>query len=228
MKKEASLAVASRAKRFLAFAIDQTILSAVGLIIFFAVFSTQAQQVNNAANAFFADPLWSQADQLSSSEFDARLEALTSSPKVVSSVETLAHPFALALSLSLVVSALYYIVPTKRSGATLGKYLLKMKVYTLDETLPDWLQSSIRYFAFIGLGTFGSVVTILDLVVNKAFAPSNTAVDVLTILLAQATWILSVVSVIMIIARFDRRGFHDIMAQTIVRDIAPKQLRQDK
>jgi len=193
-------------------------LSIIGTVVFIAVFSTQIQEIANAFNAFFADPLWSQADKLSSEDFNAQLKVLASSPKVIDSVKALAHPFALALGLSLLLSAIYYIVPTQKWGATLGKYWLKITVHDLDGRLPDWWQSSLRYFAFIGFGTFGHIVMILDLVVNKAFAPSNGAVDLLTLLLAQATWVLSVVSIVMIYARIDRRGLHDQLAHTIVHE----------
>lgn len=228
MSTKSTPVVASRAKRFFAFGVDQIMLSIIGLVIFVAVFSTQTQQVSSATNAFFADPLWSQAKQLSSDEFDARLDTLAASPKVVDSVAALAHPFALALTFSLLASALYYIVPTKRWGATLGKYLLKIKVHTIEGTLPDWWQSAVRYFAFIGFGTFGSVVMALDLAVNKAFLPSNVAVDLLTVLLSQAAWILTVISIIMIVARLDRRGLHDLIARTIVHKTAAKRPQQDK
>lgn len=221
-----TLPVASRTKRFFAFAIDQTILMIVGLIIILAVFATQSQQLNTASNAFFGDPVWSQIDKLSSEEVNARIEDLMASSKVVNSVEALAHPFAVVLCLTLVLSAIYYLIPTVRWGATLGKYWLKIKVQNLDGTLPDLWQSSARYFALVGLGTFSSVVTILDLFVNKAFLASNTAVDILTILLSQATWILSVVSIVMIISRVDRRGLHDILAKTIVLEAPSKSKKQ--
>lgn len=213
--------VASRAKRFIAFAIDQTILSILSTIVFVGVLATQVQPLSDAANAFFGDPLWSQAETLSSGEFDARLEKLLASPKVAQSVEALAHPFALAMGLSLLLSAIYYIQPTKKWGATLGKYWLKIKVSDLDgaNTRPDWWQSSVRYFTFIGLGTFGGIVAILDLVVNKAFLPSNTVVDVLTMILSQIVWVASVVAIVMICARVDRRGLHDILARTIVYNV---------
>jgi uncharacterized RDD family membrane protein YckC len=212
--------VASRAKRFFAFAIDQSILTVLGMVMFIAVFSTQTQQLSNAVNTFFGDPVWSQADKLSAEEFNARVDTLAASPKVVHSVEALAHPFAIALGLSLLVSAAYYIMPTKKWGATLGKYWLKMKVHSLDGALPDLWQSTVRYFAFIGFGTFGGIVTVLDLSVNKAFLPSNTAVDILSLLLSQATWVITVISIIMIYARLDRRGLHDRIAHTIVHDIS--------
>ena len=113
-------------------------------------------------------------------------------------------------------SALYYIIPTMRWGATVGKRLVRITVHSLDDELPDWWQSTVRYFAFIGLGTFGGIVTVLDLVVNKSFLPSNTAVDILTMILSQFTWLLTIVSIVFIIARPDRRGLHDLIARTIV------------
>lgn len=215
--------VASKTKRFFAFAIDQTVLTLIGLVMFVAVFSTQTQQLSNATNAFFGDPVWSQIDKLSSEAFNSRVDDLMASPKVVSSVEALAHPFAVALGLSLLLSAIYYIVPTQKWGATLGKYWLKINVRTLEGELPDIWQSTGRYFAFIGLGTFGGIVTLLDLAVNKAFIPSNSAVDILTILLSQATWVLSMVSVVLIFARVDRRGLHDLFAKTIVYSVSKEQ-----
>lgn len=215
-------AIASRAKRFFAFAIDQTILGILGIIIFISVFATQTQQLRNATDGFFRDPLWTQVDKLSANEFDTRLDTLMASPKVTQSVEALAHPFALATGISLLASAAYYLIPTKKWGATLGKRWLKIKVQNLDGSLLDWLQSSIRYFIFIGIGTFSSIVTILDLIVNKAFLPSNTAVDVLTLILSQVTWITTIVCIVMICVRVDRRGLHDIAARTIVRDLTAK------
>jgi uncharacterized RDD family membrane protein YckC len=217
---KATETIASRAKRLFAFAIDQTILSVIGLIVFILVFSTQTQQITNAVNAFFDDPLWTQADQLSRSELNARTEALINSDKVVSSVQALAHPFALAMGLTVVASAAYYVVPTARWGATLGKKWLRMRVHSLDGGLPDWSQSLIRYFAFVGLGAFGTVVTILDLVVNKAFMPSNVAVDALTLVLSQVTLVLTIVSIVFITSRPDRRGLHDRLARTVVHDIS--------
>lgn len=209
--------VAPRSKRFWAYAIDQTILSLIGIVIFMAVFSTQAVQISNAVNAFFSDPLWAQAEQLSSDELNRRTEALMSSEKVVDSVKALAHPFALATALSLLISALYYIIPTSKWGATPGKRLVHIVVRNLDGELPDPWQSSVRYFAFIGLGVFGATVTVLDLIVNKSFLPSNTAVDALSMILSQLTWILTLVSIVFIIARPDRRGLHDLIAHTVVR-----------
>lgn len=211
-------AVASRGKRFWAFAIDQTILSIIGMVVFVAVISTQVGPISNAIDTFFTDPLWSQAEELPQSEFDARLNTLIASPKVADSVKALAHPFALANALTLFLSAAYFIIPTKKWGTTPGKLWLKIKVQDLDGSLPDWWQSSVRYFAFIGFGTFGGVVILLDLTVNKAFLPSNIAVDILGTLLSQATFILTIVSIIMITARVDRRGLHDLLAHTIVRD----------
>lgn len=215
---ESSPVVASRAKRFLAYALDQTFLSIIGCIVFVAVFATQAQPISNAINAFFDDPLWRQSAQLSSEEINKRTEALMSSDKVVNSVKALAHPFALASGLTMLLSAAYYIIPTKKWGMTAGKRIARIVVRDLDGGKPDWWQTSIRYFAFIGLGAFGGVVTLLDLTVNKAFLPSNPVVNGLSIILSQATWILSVITIIMIFARVDRRGLHDQLAHTIVRD----------
>lgn len=214
--------IAPRSKRFWAYAIDQTILSLIGIVVFVAVFSTQAMQISNAVNAFFGDPLWTQADQLPSDELDRRTEALMSSEKVVSSVKALAHPFALATGISILVSALYYIIPTMKWGVTVGKRLVRIAVYSLDGELPDLWQSSVRYFAFIGLGAFSAIVSILDLTVNKSFLPSNSAVDVLVMILTQITWILTLISVVFIIARPDRRGLHDLIAHTIVHSAPQK------
>ena len=208
--------IAPRSNRFWAYAIDQTILGLISFVVFLAVFSTQATQISTAINTFFGDPLWSQTDKLSSDELNRRTEALMSSEKVVNSVKALAHPFALATTISLLFSALYYIIPTMRWGATVGKRLVHITVHGLDGELPDWWQSTVRYFAFIGLGTFGGIVTVLDLVVNKSFLPSNTAVDILTMILSQFTWLLTIVSIVFITARPDRRGLHDLIARTIV------------
>ena len=214
--------IAPRSKRFWAYAIDQTILSLVGLIVFLVVFSTQAVQISTAINAFFGDPLWTQAEQLSSDELNRRSEALMASDKVVDSVKALAHPFALATGLTLVISALYYIIPTMKWGVTVGKKLVHITVHSLDGGLPDLWQSSVRYFAFIGLSSFSGVVTVLDLIVNKSFLPSNAAVDVLTMVLSQLTWVLTLISVVFIISRPDRRGLHDLLARTIVHSTQQK------
>lgn len=213
-------APASRSKRFWAFAIDQTILSIIGIVVFAVIIATQIGPISNTINTFFGDPLWLEAEQLSQSEFDTRLNTLMTSEKVTESIQSLAHPFALVNTLTLILSAAYYIIPTKKWGATPGKRWLKISVQDLDGSLPDWWQSSARYFSFIGFGTFGGIVILLDLIVNKAFLPSNITIDILVSLLSQATLVLTLVSIIMITAREDRRGLHDLLAHTIVRDIS--------
>lgn len=218
-----TLVVASRTKRFWAFAIDQTIISVIVFGIFIAIFATQTAQLTHLFNVLFGDPIWQEMQNLPRDEFQARLAVLLESASLSSAVAALAHPFALAVTLSLVFEAAYYIIPTTRSGATLGKKWLHMKVHTIDgEDFADWTHSSIRYFVFLGLGTFSGIVAVLDLFVNKSFEPSNVAVEALTAILSQVIWILTVIAIVMICTRPDRRGLHDILARTIVHDVSKK------
>lgn len=211
--------VASRTKRFWAFAIDQTILSLIGVVIFLGVFATQVDQLTNFINVVFSDPLWSQLNSLPEAEANRRVNALFRSDAVISSVQALAHPFALAISLTLLFDAIYYIVPTTKWGGTPGKLWLRIRVHQLQtSSLPNWEQSAIRYFTFLGLSTFSGLVGILDLLVNKAFLPSNIAVDILENFLSQVIFVATVIITMMIMVRPDRRGLHDIFARTIVHD----------
>lgn len=212
--------IASRSKRFWAFAIDQTVIFIAGIVIFFGVFATQADQITHFLNVVFSDPLWSQLNSLPEAEATRRVNALFGSDVVVSAVQALAHPFALAISLTLLAEALYYIIPTSRWGGTPGKLWLHIKVYQLKtSSFPNWEQSAIRYFSFLGLSTFSGLVGVLDLLVNKAFLPSNVAVDILGNFLSQVIFVLTVIITMMIIVRPDRRGLHDILARTIVHDV---------
>ena len=150
-------------------------------------------------------------------ETSKHLDTLLASEAFSTAARVLALPYAIALGLSLICSALYYIVPTARTGMTLGKNLLRIKVVQLsDGGSPDFEQSCLRYFAFLGIGTFSGLVTILDLLVNQSFVPSNPVVNVLELLLSQITYIVTIAAIVLIVARPDRRGLHDMLARTIV------------
>lgn len=216
-----NVAVASRSRRFWAFFIDQLVVSLGTMFIFVAVIATQQQQMAHLINVFFSDPLWTQVETRPGPEFQAQLDALASSEAVGSAVRALAEPFAVAVTLGLIAEALYYIVFTVKRGATIGKMLVHIVVHSTDTgAFPNWEQSTIRYFLFIGFGTFGSIVSVLDLWLNHAFEPSNLSMELLTNFLGLITFLISMTSIVMIITRPDRRGIHDLAAQTIVHSSA--------
>lgn len=176
----------------------------------------QHDQLHSLLDVVTSSPLLTDTAQTAATS-NKHLDDLLASEAFINSTRSLAYPYAAALGLSILFSAAYYIVPTAKSGMTLGKRLLRIKVVQLsDGAVPDIEQSAVRYFVFLGIGTFSGIVTILDLLVNRSFIPSNPAVNVLELFLSQITYIISIAAIIMIIARVDRRGVHDLLAKTIV------------
>lgn len=191
-------------------------LLVVTIVIFMVVGILQQDQLRNLLDIVASSPLLTDTAQTAATS-NKHLDELLASEAFMNATRSLAYPYAAALGLSMLLSAAYYIVPTARSGMTLGKKLLRIKVVQLsDGAVPDIEQSAVRYFVFLGIGTFSGVVTILDLLVNRSFIPSNPAVNILELFLSQITYIISIAAIVMIIARADRRGVHDLLARTIV------------
>ncbi|HXH04852.1 MAG TPA: RDD family protein [Candidatus Nitrosotenuis sp.] len=206
--------LASPGRRLGAFFIDQTVLGFANIIAALVIFGTQSQALNTLGTKFIA---FSEANStVDGSQIEGKLNELMSSPEVVSALGALILPFASWILVSLLLAAIYYIGLTARSGQTLGKKLLRIKVVGSSETNPTILQSAERYFLYVGLSTLSSVLAVMELLVYRTLDIPNTALSTVHSILDFIIFALFFVGALMIVTRSDRRGYHDISADTKV------------
>jgi curved DNA-binding protein CbpA len=98
------------------------------------------------------------------------------------------------VELSMLVGALYLIVPSARTGQTLGKRLQHVKVVRVDGSPLGWSGAFARY---------GLLVI---------------ATDVLSFLLAQLAGVIVIIAIIGWVRNPRRQGMHDRIAKTVVVD----------
>lgn len=109
----------------------------------------------------------------------------------------------------LALGILYFVyVPFKKNGQTLGKMILRVKVVNELGENPGFKAHFIRAIQI--WGNYFGVIILVTLVFN------DTIFAILSVLIAVVVWMATVISTIMLIARTDEKGLHDLIADTMV------------
>lgn len=207
--------IASPVYRLGSYLIDQLILGFLGIIVGGVIAYTQRSSLGVIGGQFIE--FTRNAQGLENEALQQRFnETFAQNPDVATATAALLVPFVVWIGLSVAVAATYYIVLTYRNGQTLGKYILKTKVVDAKGDTPGLLAAAERYFLYVGLGVFSTLITITSLLVYRTFETPNELVSVVQSILDLAVFVLFFVGAIMIINRKDHRGYHDISAGTYV------------
>ena len=116
----------------------------------------------------------------------------------------------LSIGAGLVSGLIYYaLIPTKTKGQTLGKKMFHIKAVKVDGTQPSFITHLIR--AVMLYGVFINAILLFVLLFNK-----YSFYDSITTPFGFITTFVLFVSFIMILARSDHRGLHDLIGGTYV------------
>lgn len=129
---------------------------------------------------------------------------------VLGSNETAATPSLVILTLlELVLGIIYFVViPAKKNGQTFGKMMLKVKVINEIGENPGYKAHFIR-----AIQIWGNYLLAFALIL---YFFNATAFMIVTIIVAFLVNGITFVSIIMLVARTDERGLHDLLADTTV------------
>lgn len=116
----------------------------------------------------------------------------------------------LSSSIGVAIYIVYFVVfQTMYNGQTFGKKLLKLKVVSLDDTNASMSQMLLRYLFTASI--FSGVLNIVLL-----YVMSKHAYMVTYLLLEVFEFIFIITSLLFVLYRKDKRGAHDLMANTKV------------
>lgn len=207
--------IASPVRRLGAFIIDQVILGIFNLIALATVAYTQQDALGVIGQKFME---FSQNNNgAANEELQRRFnETFAQNPDVISAASSLLVPFAVWIVISLLISAIYYIFLTTRNGQTWGKKLLKIKVVTEAGEAPSFLASTERYFLYVGLSSFSSILSVVTLLVYRTLETPNGALSLIQTVLDLIIFVLFFIGALLIVTRPDKRGYHDLGAGTFV------------
>lgn len=205
---------ATRTQRLLAYSIDQLVIGITMLVVAIVIIVSQQNTINALAGPY---QQLRQEQFQSQAQFAARYRAVSESDAVQTPLRQLSVWFVVYLMSYITISAEYYTYFTAKKGATLGKRAMKIHVLSLREiALPSIRQSLLRYFLFVGLPTFSILLICVELIVytNSSAVGSGALFihNIIDYLIVAAT----AITIFMILFRSNRRGLHDLAAQTVV------------
>lgn len=205
---------ASPGQRFGAFFIDQVLLGAVSTVTGLIIISTQINALNAITRAFVT--FSNDNTNVSGQQLQVNINTFLSSDAIQSSLGTLIVPFIIWLLTNLIISIVYYTTLTARNGQTLGKKFFHIQVTDEKGKTPTIKDSFERYIIFVGLTSFSTLITALELFVYRTFETPNYLLSLVHSILDFLVFLLLFIGVMMVLNRKDRRGYHDISAGTRV------------